>query len=111
MRSLVSNSIYAKRDRNGLPVPTKLLLKTSPDAAMLFAPFGCAHPPPPVPPFLLLQNLSPFSHIIRLHVKVVQVVICISNIENLYWLQAREKPVLISDGNDTPTRGYHKNTL
>jgi len=24
-----------------LPVPTKSLLKTSPDAAMLFAPFGC----------------------------------------------------------------------
>ena len=42
-----------------LPVPTKLLLKTSPDTAMLFAPFGCTHPPPPVPPFLLTQNLSP----------------------------------------------------
>jgi len=26
---------------------------------MLFAPFGCTHPPPPVPPFLLTQNLSP----------------------------------------------------
>jgi len=25
---------------------------------MLFAPFGCTHPPPPVPPFLLTQNLS-----------------------------------------------------
>ena len=42
-----------------LPVPTKSLLKTSPDAAMLFAPFECTHPPPPVPPFLLTQNLSP----------------------------------------------------
>ena len=44
-----------------LSVPTKSLLKTSPDAAlaMLFAPFGCTHPPPPVPPFLLTQNLSP----------------------------------------------------
>ena len=41
------------------PVPTKLLLKMSPDTAMLFAPFGCTHPPPPVPPFLLTQNLSP----------------------------------------------------
>ena len=41
-----------------LPVPTKSLLKTSPDAAMLFAPFGYTHPPPPVPPFLLTQNLS-----------------------------------------------------
>ena len=26
---------------------------------MLFAPFGCTHPPPPVPPFLFTQNLSP----------------------------------------------------
>ena len=48
-----------------LPVPTRSLLRTSPDAAMLFAPFGCTHPPPPVPPFLLTrtqnltQNLSP----------------------------------------------------
>ena len=42
-----------------LPVPTKLLLKTSPDAAMLFAPFECTHPPPPVLPFRLTQNLSP----------------------------------------------------
>ena len=42
-----------------LPVPTKLLLKMSPDMAMLFAPSGCTHPPPPVPPFLLTQNLSP----------------------------------------------------
>jgi len=41
-----------------LPAPTKLLLKMSPDAAMLFAPFGCTHPPPPVPPFLLTQNLE-----------------------------------------------------
>ena len=42
-----------------LPVPTKSLLKISPDMAMLFAPFGCTHPPPPVLPFLLTQNLSP----------------------------------------------------
>ena len=27
------------------PVPTKSLLKTSPDVAMLFAPSGCTHPP------------------------------------------------------------------
>ena len=42
-----------------LPVPTKSLLKMSPDTAMLFAHFGCTHQPPPVPPFLLTQNLSP----------------------------------------------------
>jgi len=52
------------------PVPTKSLLRTNPDAAMLFAPIRVhpptspcptlsAHPPPPVPPFLLTQNLSP----------------------------------------------------
>ena len=38
-----------------LPVPTKSLLKMSPEP-MLFAPFRCTHPP--VPPFLLMQNLS-----------------------------------------------------
>jgi len=48
-----------KRIEMALPVPAKLLLKTSPDVAMLFAPFRCTHPPPPVPPFLLTQNLSP----------------------------------------------------
>ena len=41
------------------PVPTKPFLQPSTEAAMLFAPFGCTHPPPPVPPFLLAQNLSP----------------------------------------------------
>ena len=56
MRSLVSNSIYTKKDRNNLPVPTKSLLETSPDAAMLF---WCTHPPLPILPFLLKQNLFP----------------------------------------------------
>ena len=42
-----------------LPVPTKTFLPWSPDTAMLFAPSGCTHPPPPAPPFLLSQNLSP----------------------------------------------------
>ena len=42
-----------------LPVPTKSLLKMSPDTAMLFSPFRYTHPPPPVPPFVLTQNLSP----------------------------------------------------
>ena len=42
-----------------LPVLTKLLLKTRPDEAVLFAPFRRTHPPSPVPPFLLTQNLSP----------------------------------------------------
>ena len=39
--------------RNGPPSYSQL----SPDAAMLFASFGCTHPPPPAPPFLLTQNL------------------------------------------------------
>jgi len=42
----------------GQPVPTKAFLQLSPDAAMLFAPYGCIHQPPPVPPFLLMQNLQ-----------------------------------------------------
>ena len=33
--------------------------KQNPETAMLSAPFGCTHPPPPIPPFLLKQNLSP----------------------------------------------------
>ena len=86
-RRLLSDPIYAKNDGNGppsadqdlstaeprhghaaegansmemaLPVPTRTFLPRSPDTAMLFAPSGCTHPPPPVPPFLLSQNLSP----------------------------------------------------
>ena len=59
MRSLISNSIRAKKDRNGPPSANQVASKDEPDAAMLFAPFGCTHPPPPVLPFLLTQNLSP----------------------------------------------------
>ena len=40
------------------PVPTKGFLQLSPEAAMLFVPFECTHPSPPVLPFLLVQNLS-----------------------------------------------------
>jgi len=42
-----------------LLVPTKSFLETRRDAAMLFALLGCTHPPPPIPPYLLKQNLSP----------------------------------------------------
>jgi len=42
-----------------LPVPAKLFLEMSPDTAMPFAPFGCTHPHPSIPPLLLKQNLSP----------------------------------------------------
>jgi len=39
--------------RSAHTVPTRTFQKTSPDTAMLFASFGCTHPPLPVPPFLL----------------------------------------------------------
>ena len=42
-----------------LPVPTKSLLKMSPDTAMQFSPFRCTHPPPLVLSSLLTRNLSP----------------------------------------------------
>jgi len=48
-----------KRTEMALPVPTKSLLKMSPDVAMLFVPFGCTYPPPSVSPFLVTLNLSP----------------------------------------------------
>ena len=46
-----------------LPVPTKTFLSQSPDAAMLFAPFGCTHPPPrPLScPFCLSADAEPIS--------------------------------------------------
>jgi len=48
-----------ERTQITLPVPTQSFLEMSPDVAMLFAPFGCTHLPPPIPLFLLKQNLSP----------------------------------------------------
>jgi len=41
------------------PVPIKGFLQLSPEAAMIPGPRVETHPPPPVPPFLLAQNLSP----------------------------------------------------
>ena len=57
-RQLLSKSIYAKNDGKGPPSTNQDLSTRSPDTAMLFAPFRCTHPPPPVLPFLLTQNLS-----------------------------------------------------
>jgi len=51
---MFSRSIYAV-----YPAPTNGFSEPNPDTAMLFAPFGYIHPPPPVPPFLLTQNISP----------------------------------------------------
>jgi len=41
------------------PVPTKVIPQLSPEAAMLPGPRVETHPLPPVPPFVLGQNLSP----------------------------------------------------
>jgi len=51
VRSLVLTPFMPKRIEMVLPVPTKSLLKTSPDAAMLFAPFGCTTHLPLFHPF------------------------------------------------------------
>ena len=40
------------------PVPTKAFLQPSSDMTLLFALFGCTHPPPSTPPFLLMKNLQ-----------------------------------------------------
>ena len=47
-----------RRRETAYPVPAKIFLKLNPDMAMLFAPFGCTHPPSLVLLFLLMQNLS-----------------------------------------------------
>ena len=41
------------------PAPTKSFSRPSPEAAMLPRLSGESHPPPPVPPSLLAQSLSP----------------------------------------------------
>ena len=42
-----------------MPKMAEMALLFSLDMAMLFAHFGYTHPPPPNPPFQLMQNLSP----------------------------------------------------
>jgi len=37
---------------------TKAFSKWNPETAMLSAPFGCNHQPPPIPPFLLKQVIA-----------------------------------------------------
>ena len=58
VRSLVSNFIYTKKDRNG-PLSANQAVSTAELRCGLFAPFGCTYPPLPILPFLLKQNLSP----------------------------------------------------
>jgi len=55
--SLVS-VIHVKEERNGQPSANKGL-STATEATMLPGPSVETHPPPPVPLFLLVQNLSP----------------------------------------------------
>ena len=43
------------------PMPTKAFLQPAKGAAMCTAPRAETHPPPPNPPFLLVQNLSPIQ--------------------------------------------------
>ena len=55
---LIFKFIYAKKERNEPPGVKQGISKAKPRRAMLFAPSGFTHPPPPVPPFLLTQNLQ-----------------------------------------------------
>jgi len=54
-----SKPVRAQEERNAHPGLTKGFLQLSPEAAMLSGPRVKTRPPPPVPPFLLAQNLSP----------------------------------------------------
>ena len=48
--------ICIKQERNAHSLQTKGFLQLSPEAAMLFAPFGCTHPPP-----ALSDSIEPIS--------------------------------------------------
>ena len=49
---------------------------------MLFVPCGCTHPPPPVPPFMLMQNLSP-KDIAR--IGIFKLKVSLHHIKSLGW--------------------------
>ena len=49
-RRLFSTPFVQRSREMAHPVLTKAFLQLIPEAAMLFAPFGCTNPPPPVPP-------------------------------------------------------------
>ena len=53
------SSFVHRRREMAQPGLTKGFLQLSPEAAMLPGPRVETRPPPPVPPFLLAQNLSP----------------------------------------------------
>ena len=50
--------VCARMQQMAYPALTKAFLQADPTAAMHCHPEWCTHPPPPVPPFLLAQNLS-----------------------------------------------------
>jgi len=60
VRSLVSNSIYAKKDRSGPPSDNQVASKDEPRCGHAVCTLWVWVCPPtsPVPPFLLMQNLS-----------------------------------------------------
>ena len=59
MRSLVFNSTYAKKDRNGPPSANQVASKDEPRRSHSACTLRVDPPTSPVPPFLLTQNLSP----------------------------------------------------
>jgi len=59
VRSLVSNSIYAKEDRNGPPSANQVASKHESRCGHAVCTLWVHPPTSPVPPFLLTQNLSP----------------------------------------------------
>ena len=59
MRSLVSNSIYAKKDRNGPPSANQVTSKDEPRRSHAVCTLRVYPPTSPLSPFLLTQNLSP----------------------------------------------------
>ena len=51
-------SLFMQTREMAHPVPTKAFLQSSPEAAMLFAPFGCTHPLPLSCPFCCCRTSS-----------------------------------------------------
>ena len=58
MKGAFSTPVYARKWTNSPPGADQGFLQPAATAAMHCHPEGCTHPPPLVPPFLLVQNLS-----------------------------------------------------
>ena len=59
VRSLVSNSIYTKKDGNGPPSANLVISRDEPRRSHAVCTLWVHPPTYPIPPFLLKQNLSP----------------------------------------------------